>query len=98
MTGATGGSTYGGAATARTSSSLPFPGMRWTPRWQFGDLHGTVVVDVSYPYRKAARYLTAPEVDGIAASVLIAGDDPEAKEVVFELARDMGFDPVDVGP
>jgi 8-hydroxy-5-deazaflavin:NADPH oxidoreductase len=45
-----------------------------------------------------ARHLTAPEVDGIAASVLIAGDDPEAKEIVFGLARDMGFDPVDVGP
>jgi hypothetical protein len=28
----------------------------------------------------------------------IAGDDPSAKEIVFELARDMGFHPVDVGP
>lgn len=45
-----------------------------------------------------ARHLTAPEVDGIASSVLIAGDDPAAKGVVFELARDMGFHPVDVGP
>jgi 8-hydroxy-5-deazaflavin:NADPH oxidoreductase len=45
-----------------------------------------------------ARHLTAPEVDGIAASVLIAGDDPQAKETVFTLARDMGFHPVDVGP
>jgi 8-hydroxy-5-deazaflavin:NADPH oxidoreductase len=45
-----------------------------------------------------ARHLTSPEVDGIAASVLVAGDDPEAKDVVFELARDMGFHPVDVGP
>jgi 8-hydroxy-5-deazaflavin:NADPH oxidoreductase len=45
-----------------------------------------------------ARDLTAPEVDGIAASVLIAGDDPQAKETVFGLAQDMGFDPVDVGP
>jgi 8-hydroxy-5-deazaflavin:NADPH oxidoreductase len=45
-----------------------------------------------------ARHLLAPEVDGIAASVLLAGDDPQAKEVVFALARDMGFHPVDVGP
>lgn len=41
--------------------------------------------------------LTTPEVDGIAASVMIAGDDQDAKEVVFGLARDMGFDPFDVG-
>jgi 8-hydroxy-5-deazaflavin:NADPH oxidoreductase len=45
-----------------------------------------------------ARHLTAPEVDGIAASVLITGDDPEAKRTVFALATDMGFHPVDVGP
>jgi NADPH-dependent F420 reductase len=45
-----------------------------------------------------ARHLTAPEVDGIASSVLIAGDDPEAKQTVFALATDMGFHPVDVGP
>jgi 8-hydroxy-5-deazaflavin:NADPH oxidoreductase len=45
-----------------------------------------------------ARHLTTPEVDGIAASVLLAGDDPQAKQIVFALARDMGFHPVDVGP
>lgn len=45
-----------------------------------------------------AKHLTAPEVDGIAASVLIAGDDPHGKEVIFALARDMGFHPVDAGP
>jgi NADPH-dependent F420 reductase len=45
-----------------------------------------------------AQHLTAPEVDGIAASVLIAGDDPDAKQTVFALAADMGFHPVDVGP
>jgi predicted dinucleotide-binding enzyme len=44
------------------------------------------------------RHLTDPEVDGIAASVLIAGDDQAAKDVVFGLAKDMGFHPVDVGP
>jgi len=96
---------------------------------QLGDLPGTVVVDVSYPYDKRgrealrgsstaeviqqrlpsarvfkgwnhvyARHLTDPEVDGIAASVLIAGDDPAAKDIVFAMARDMGFHPVDAGP
>jgi SAM-dependent methyltransferase len=35
---------------------------------------------------------------GSVDAVLIAGDDPNAKKVVFGLARDMGFDPVDVGP
>jgi NADPH-dependent F420 reductase len=45
-----------------------------------------------------AQHLLAPEVDGIAASVLLAGDDPQAKQTVFALARDMGFHPVDVGP
>jgi NADPH-dependent F420 reductase len=45
-----------------------------------------------------ARHLTDPEVDGIAASVLVAGDDREGKDVVLSLARDMGFHPVDAGP
>lgn len=45
-----------------------------------------------------AAHLTDPEVDGIASSVLIAGDDPHAKHVAFALARDMRFHPVDVGP
>ena len=45
-----------------------------------------------------APHLTAPEVDGIASSVLLAGDDREAKRIVAALARDMGFHPVDVGP
>jgi 8-hydroxy-5-deazaflavin:NADPH oxidoreductase len=45
-----------------------------------------------------ARHLTEPEIDGIASSVLIAGDDATAKRTVFRLARDMGFHPVDVGP
>jgi NADPH-dependent F420 reductase len=45
-----------------------------------------------------AKHLTAPEVDGVAASVLIAGDDRKAKATVSKLAREIGFDPVDVGP
>lgn len=44
-----------------------------------------------------AKFLTDPDVDGIESSVLIAGDDAPAKRVVFKMARDMGFHPVDVG-
>jgi predicted dinucleotide-binding enzyme len=44
-----------------------------------------------------ARYLTAPEVEGIPSSVLLAGNDREAKWIVSALAREMGFHPVDVG-
>jgi len=44
-----------------------------------------------------AKYLTAPEVNGIASSVLLAGDDQVAKDIVSGMARDMGFHPVDVG-
>jgi len=129
-TGASRGATYADAAADAKVVILTVPwhaiGETLT---QLGDLNGTVVVDVSYPYKKSerealkgsstaeeiqkrmpraqvfkgwnhvhARDLTSPEVEGIAASVLIAGDDPNAKKVVFGLARDMGFDPVDVGP
>lgn len=44
-----------------------------------------------------ATNLTRADVDGVAASVLIAGDDADAKEAVSQIARDMGFDPVDIG-
>jgi 8-hydroxy-5-deazaflavin:NADPH oxidoreductase len=44
-----------------------------------------------------AKFLTDPDVDGIESSVLIAGDDAPAKKVVFKMARDMGFHPVNVG-
>jgi NADPH-dependent F420 reductase len=129
-TGASRGTTYADAAADATVVILTVP---WhaieETLTQLGDLKGTVVVDVSYPYKKSerealkgsstaeeiqkrlprarvfkgwnhvhARDLTSPAVEGIAPSVLIAGDDPNAKKVVFRLARDMGFDPVDVGP
>jgi 8-hydroxy-5-deazaflavin:NADPH oxidoreductase len=129
-TGATRGATYAEAAADAevVILTVPWEAMDDTLR-QLGELDETVVVDVSYPYRKSerealkgtstaeeiqkrlprarvfkgwnhvhARHLTAPEVDGIAASVLIAGDDPQAKQTVFALAADMGFHPVDVGP
>jgi NADPH-dependent F420 reductase len=128
--GAAAGATYADAAADAdvVILTVPWESMDETLA-QLGQLQGTVVVDVSYPYNKRerealkgsstaeeiqkrlpnarvfkgwnhvhSRHLTEPEVDGIAASVLIAGDDPAAKDIVFELARDMGFHPVDVGP
>jgi NADPH-dependent F420 reductase len=44
-----------------------------------------------------AKFLIDPEVDGIHSSVLIAADDDAAKQIVSQMARDMGFHPVDVG-
>jgi 8-hydroxy-5-deazaflavin:NADPH oxidoreductase len=131
-TGAARGTTYAEAAADAevVILTVPWAAMEETLS-QLGELDQTVVVDVSFPYRKAerealhkrgsstaeqiqqrvprarvvkgwnhvhAQHLTAPEVDGIAASVLLAGDDPQAKQTVFGLARDMGFHPVDVGP
>jgi NADPH-dependent F420 reductase len=129
-TGAAHGATYADAAANADVVILTVPWQAMDETLgQLGDLPGTVVIDVSYPYGKRerealkgrstaeviqkrlpsarvfkgwnhvhAKHLTDPEVDGIAASVLIAGDDPEAKDIVFAMARDMGFHPVDAGP
>lgn len=40
---------------------------------------------------------TSPDFDGHAATMLLCGDDPAARDVVAGLAREIGFDPVDVG-
>jgi NADPH-dependent F420 reductase len=129
-TGAAGGATYADAAANAdvVILTVPWSAMEDTLA-ELGDVSGTVVVDVSYPYNKRerealkgrstaeliqeqlpdariykgwnhvhARHLTAPEIDGIASSVLIAGDDDDGKEAVCTLARDMGFHPVDAGP
>jgi NADPH-dependent F420 reductase len=129
-TGAAGSGTYTDAAANADVVILTVPWQAMDETLgQLGDLRGTVVIDVSFPYSKRerealrgsstaeviqqrlprarvfkgwnhvhARHLTEPEVAGIAASVLIAGDDPEAKDIVFTLARDMGFHAVDAGP
>jgi len=39
-----------------------------------------------------------PEFEGRKATVFYAGDDPESKQKVARLGREMGFDPVDAGP
>ena len=41
---------------------------------------------------------SSPDFGGVAASVLLASDDAEGKEVVAGLARDAGYDPWDAGP
>lgn len=45
----------------------------------------------------AEHYLN-PVFGGQTAAMFLAGDDPEARQVVSGLAADLGFDPVDVGP
>jgi 8-hydroxy-5-deazaflavin:NADPH oxidoreductase len=45
-----------------------------------------------------ATVMANPTVDGLVADALIAGDDAGAKDSVVELARSMGFRPLDVGP
>jgi 8-hydroxy-5-deazaflavin:NADPH oxidoreductase len=45
-----------------------------------------------------AKNVIAPDFDGVAASVLVCGDDAAAKEVVLGLAKEIGFAPEDVGP
>jgi 8-hydroxy-5-deazaflavin:NADPH oxidoreductase len=45
-----------------------------------------------------AAVMANPTVDGVPADALIAGDNAEARAAVVELARSMGFRPLDVGP
>ena len=45
-----------------------------------------------------ANTMDSGEAKGEQLTAFIAGDDPQAKETVIELAEDIGFDPVDAGP
>jgi predicted dinucleotide-binding enzyme len=45
-----------------------------------------------------AEHYLDPKFAGDAATMLVAGDDAEAKRVVSELATQIGFDVVDAGP
>lgn len=45
-----------------------------------------------------ANNLEDPTFDGERSTMLIAGDDADAKAVVSSLATDLGFEPVDAGP
>jgi predicted dinucleotide-binding enzyme len=45
-----------------------------------------------------ANVMANPDFGGRPATLLYCGDDAEAKRITAELARDVGFDPVDAGP
>jgi len=45
-----------------------------------------------------AKNMETGKVKNTSISLFIAGDDSEAKDRVLEMGRDIGFDPVDVGP
>ena len=45
-----------------------------------------------------AGNMANPRYGDEGVTMLFAGDDPGAKSVAAQLARDLGFDPVDLGP
>ncbi len=45
-----------------------------------------------------AQNMTTGKVKGRSLSLLVAGDDPDAKKQVLDLGNAIGFEPVDVGP
>jgi predicted dinucleotide-binding enzyme len=46
----------------------------------------------------AAVIRRSADFGGVAATVFVAGDDADAKQLVSSLARDVGYDPADAGP
>jgi predicted dinucleotide-binding enzyme len=44
-----------------------------------------------------AQNRSTARVGGEQLTLFVAGDDPKAKQVVMQLGKDIGFDPVDVG-
>jgi len=46
----------------------------------------------------ASTTVEAPAAHGTPATVIVSGDDKDAREVVAGLARELGFDVVDAGP
>ena len=51
----------------------------------------------AFNYALAARQ-TDPSVDGVPIDAFVAGDDEQAKSTVLDLARSIGFRPIDAGP
>ncbi|MCU0962936.1 MAG: NADPH-dependent F420 reductase [Pirellulaceae bacterium] len=46
----------------------------------------------------SAATMENPRYGDLAAHVFICGDDPSAKETVHQLARELGFEPIECGP
>lgn len=46
----------------------------------------------------SARVMADPNFDGQPATLFFCGDDDDAKQMVRQLASDLGFEPVDAGP
>lgn len=96
------GSALDGKIIVDVTNPLKFPGpeldrgpesgavelARWLPRARVVKAFNTVF---------SPSMITA-KVGDAATSAFVAADDPEAKRVVLDLARDMGFDAVDAGP
>ncbi len=45
-----------------------------------------------------AQHMDSGHLKGQALTAFVAGNDAEAKHIVSELAKDIGFDPIDAGP
>lgn len=71
-----------------------------------GDLAGAEVVQQAAPQARVVKAFNTvfasnqsrAEVDGVQLDGFLAGDDADAKNVVSDLLRTIGFRPVDVGP
>ncbi|MFW5691067.1 MAG: NADPH-dependent F420 reductase [Chloroflexota bacterium] len=74
-------------APANTSGSAGQDVQRLAPRARVVKAFNTI---------GAEQYLQ-PSFDGLAASMFICGDDPQAKQVVADLSAELGFDVVDCG-
>lgn len=60
---------------------------RWAPKSRVVKAFNTIGFNI----------MADPLLDGVKTTLLIAGDDPKAKEVTEELAKLIGFSPLDVG-
>lgn len=74
----------------RASSGAEFLA-RWRPDSRIVSAFGTVPSEVLFPVFESRRRKNRPQL-------VYCGDDAGAKEVAVELIRDVGFEPVDVGP
>jgi 8-hydroxy-5-deazaflavin:NADPH oxidoreductase len=76
-----------GLAVGRTTSGAELVAS-WVPDARVVKAFNTVGFEI----------MAAPTFAGRAATMLIAGDDEAANAIVFDLARQIGFDPLNAGP